>query len=300
MFLDNLDTLDHLDYLSAMPPTDHERISIIGLGAIGGSLALAWRGAASIRGWSRDAADRDQARAAGIAVYAGDESAWPTDMADSTAVVVAVPVNELARVVRQLQSILPDECLLLHVASLQSREALGLSDPEFQRVLGTHPLAGSERSGFAAATMEMFHGATLRAEARATPAERERIERLWRAAGIARIVWQDATRHDALMSWVSHLPQLNAIAIAAVLADRDIHPRDLGPGARDATRLAASDLGMWASILERAPAETATAVRRLTSVLEELADALEAHDAHSLERAWQAARAWRMRGEGPA
>src|SRR5687768_15221520 len=208
-----------------MSSIDHERIGVIGLGAIGGSLALAWRGAASIRAWSRDGADRALARAAGVTICDGEESAWPSGMADSTTVVVAVPVDQVASVVQQLGRELPDECLLLHVASLQARNALGLSDSEFQRVLGTHPLAGSERSGFGAARIEMFRGATVRAEARATPAERRRIEELWRTAGVARIVWQDATEHDTLMSWLSHLSQLNATAIAALLAERGIHPR---------------------------------------------------------------------------
>jgi prephenate dehydrogenase len=298
--LDALAHLDHLDYFSAMSSIDHERIGVIGLGAIGGSLALAWRGAASIRAWSRDEADRDLARAAGVAVCDGEDSAWPSGMADSTAVVVAVPVDQVAPVVQQLVRGLPDECLLLHVASLQSRKALGLSDSEFQRVLGTHPLAGSERSGFGAARIEMFRGATVRAEARATPAERRRIEELWRTVGVARIVWQDATEHDTLMSWLSHLSQLNATALAAVLAKRGMHPRDLGPGGRDATRLAASDLSVWAPILDRAPAETATAVRRLTRLLDELADALETRDARSLERTWEAARVWRMGAEDSA
>ena len=283
-----------------MTTVDHERIGVVGLGAIGGSLALAWREAFAVRAWSRDPSDREQARLAGITLCAGGESDWPSDMASATAVVVAVPLDELANVARQLLPVVPDECLLLHVGSLQHRDALGLREQEFQRVLGTHPLAGSERAGFSAASAEMFQGAAVRAEARATEPMRERIEALWRIAGVGRIIWQDAVEHDALMAWVSHLSQLTSTAIAAVLAERGIHPRDLGPGARGATRLAASDFRIWSPILERAPDDTATAVRRLTSVLHDLATALEARDARSLERTWQQARSWTMRGEEPA
>lgn len=283
-----------------MPQLETERIGIVGLGAIGGSLALAWRDVAPLRAWSRDKADRDAAQAAGIAVGAGHDAAWARDMADSTAVVLAVPLDQLAPVVRLLVPQLPDECLVLHVGSLQNREAVGLTEAEFRRVLGTHPIAGSERSGFSAANGAMFRDATLRAEARATETERGRIDGLWRAAGIARVVWQDADAHDALMAWVSHLSQLTATAMASVLAERGIPPRDVGPGARDATRLAVSDFGMWAPILGRAPVDSAIAARRLARALHELGDALEAHDARSLERIWQEARSWRTHAEALA
>lgn len=276
-----------------------ERIGIVGLGAIGGSLALAWLDFASVVAWSRDAGDRDAAHAAGIALAGGNESGWPGGMARSTTIVLAVPVDELADVVHELLPDVPDECLILHASSLQSREALGLSDAEFRRVLGTHPIAGSERSGFGAADSAMFRGATVRAEARATESQRARIHALWRAAGAARILWEEAPAHDALMSWVSHLSQLAATALAAVLGEQGISPRDLGPGARDATRLAASDFAMWAPILERAPRETVAAIRRLTSALQGLGDALEAHQLEAVARTWREARSWRTRPEDP-
>ena len=77
-----------------MPALTGERLGIIGLGAVGGSLALAWPDRNELVAWSRDAADRAAARAAGIAVCADDT--WRTDMASRTAVVVAVPLSEVA------------------------------------------------------------------------------------------------------------------------------------------------------------------------------------------------------------
>jgi prephenate dehydrogenase len=219
------------------------------------------------------------------------------ELRGSAAVVVAVPIDELASVARQLLPRLPDECLVLHASSLQRREALGLTEPEFRRILGTHPIAGSERSGFSAADRGMFRGATVRAEARATDAERARIETLWRRVGVARVVWGDAVAHDELMAWVSHLPQLTATALAAVLAQRGIASDTVGPGARDATRLAASDLHIWTPILQRAPRETIEALRRLTRTLDDVREALEARDAKSLVTIWDKARAWKTGAE---
>jgi prephenate dehydrogenase len=271
-----------------------ERIGIVGLGAIGGSLALSLRDHASLIAWSRDPGDRASAAAARVRVPEGDGDSWLSDFANATIVVVAVPLDEVASVARGLLHIVPNDALLLHTGSLQRRDAVGLDDAESRRVLGTHPIAGSERSGFAAATGSMFRGAALRAEARATDAERRRIEALWGAAGIERIIWSDAEAHDDLMSWVSHLPQLTATAVAATLAHKGIASRDAGPGVRDLTRLASSDLTMWKSILSKTSRETPTALRRLTAVLESIASAIEAKDDRLLAAHWDEARRWRL------
>jgi prephenate dehydrogenase len=285
-------------YLSANMSGHHqERIAIVGLGAIGGSLALALRHRTQLVAWSSDATDRASARAAGVPVPSDEEAAWVAEMADATIIVAAVPLDQLAGLVRMVLPRLPDETLLLHTASLQGRRALGLSDDEFRRVLGTHPVAGSERSGFAAADAGIFRGATVHAEARAAAADRERIETLWRETGVARIAWGDAAEHDELMSWVSHLPQLTATALAAVLAERGVTRGDIGRGAWDTTRLASSDPGMWTPILRNAPSETVAALRRLTRALNALGDALERHDSDVIEGSWHQARAWRSNVE---
>jgi prephenate dehydrogenase len=275
-----------------MSSLDQQRIGLVGLGAIGGSLALALRSRTQLVAWSRDPSDRAAAEGAGVPLCRGNSPDWVRDFADVTVAVIAVPLDEVAGVVRAVLPLVPNETLILHTASLQRRAALGLSEAEARRVLGTHPIAGSERSGFAAANAGMFRGATVRAESRATELERRRIEALWGAVGIDRLIWSDATVHDDLMSWVSHLPQLTATALAAVLGRRGLSPRDAGPGLCDVTRLAASDLAMWASILSKAPHETAAALRSLTSTLDALATAIETHDSTTVAGCWREARAW--------
>lgn len=295
--LDYMDTLDTLAYLllSSMPSLDKERIGIVGLGAIGGSLALALNDRASPLAWSRDQRDRVAAAAAGIAVCR--EATWATEMRACTAVIIAVPLNEIPSVVGELLPHLPETSLVMHVSSLQRPDALRLSQRDIERVVGTHPIAGSERSGFGGANGAMFRDATIRAEARATETTRRRIEAVWRAAGVTRFIWDDAATHDELMAWISHLPQLTATALAAVLADHDVAVQDAGPGARDTTRLAASDPAMWAPLLQNAPHETVSALRRLTSQLDALCEALETHDERSVAETWQRARSWRARVE---
>jgi prephenate dehydrogenase len=143
----------------------------------------------------------------------------------------------------------------------------------------------------------MFRDATVRAEDRASDAVRRRIEMVWQAAGAERVVWSDAASHDALMAWVSHAPQLVATALGAVLAEHRISREDVGSGAKDMTRLASSDPAVWLPLIAHAPEETIDAVRRLTSTLAELGDAVARRDTAALARVWERARAWRATGE---
>ena len=273
-------------------------VGIVGLGAVGGSLALALQGRLRVVAWARDPADRRAARGAGIDVR-GDDKTWGRAMDDATLIVIAVPLDAIAPVARALRSQVRDEALLLHTGSLQRREALSFTETELADVIGTHPMAGSERSGFGAARTDMFRGATVRAEDRASAGQRERIERLWREAECTDVLWTTADAHDALMGRISHLPQLLAAALGAALADAGVRPDDMGPGARDMTRLASSDPSMWLPLLAHAPPETVDGLRHLTSSLAELADAIDRRDAFTIAKLLEHGRAWRDGSDAP-
>lgn len=279
-----------------MPERADEVVGIVGLGAVGGSLALSLRSRLPAIAWARDKADRHAARDAGIDVR-GDDTSWGRAMDDATIIVIAVPLDAIASVARALRSQVREDVLIVHTGSLQRREALSFTDADVARVIGTHPMAGSERSGFAAARADMFRGATVRDEERASERERERIDRLWREAGCTRIVWNSSVAHDALMGRVSHVPQLLAAALGAVLGDAGVRADDLGPGARDMTRLASSDPSMWLPLLTNAPPQTVDGVRHLTSTLTELADAIERRDRSAIARLLERGRAWRDGGD---
>jgi prephenate dehydrogenase len=274
-------------------PFSGEQLGIVGLGAIGGSLALAVREITEVVVWSRDPADRDAARGTGLSVAPEGVAGWAKAFQRASMIVIAVPLDQVASVAQSVIASVPDECLVTHVGSLQSRPALGFSDHLHARVIGTHPVAGAERSGFGAARPNMFRGACLRAESRATPAQRARIEDVWRSAGITRVVWDEADSHDALMAWVSHLPQLTATALSATLAQSVIEVSALGPGGRDMTRLAVSDFAMWKPLLERAPRETTAALGQLTRMLQDLRDAIERRDSETLAAVWEKGRVWK-------
>ena len=268
-------------------------VAVIGLGVIGGSAALRVREhGTALRTFSTSANDCALAREAGLIVSQTLDDA----VRDVGLVLIAVPLNHISSVASEVIGAAPPTATILHAGSLQRRDALDAIPEVAARVLGTHPIAGSHRSGFAAARADLFRDATVYIERRAAARQREDAELFWSLAGARRIVYGNAPEHDAAMAWISHLPQLAAKALAATLGAAAPDHIDFapGPGARDTTRLAMSPFDMWQPILERAPAETAAALRAFERSVEHLRIALEARDWETMRMIWEQASTWRM------
>jgi prephenate dehydrogenase len=260
-------------------------VAIIGLGAVGGSVAKALvRAGVRVRAYTASAADAAGALGAGIDVaneIAGCVAGMPV-------VLIAVPMAAHASVADAVVAAAPDDSMLLHAASLQARTAVGAA----VRVIGTHPLGGTHRAGFAAADPDIFAGCAVSIEARAADEARGTAERLWRVIGARRFDYRTAEEHDRLMTWVSHLPQLASTALADAIASAGVGTDALGPGGRDATRLAASSFEMWAGILAAARPEAARATAALEKSVTAIRAALESGDLQAIEQIWNSARAW--------
>ncbi|HET7621403.1 MAG TPA: prephenate dehydrogenase/arogenate dehydrogenase family protein [Gemmatimonadaceae bacterium] len=271
-------------------------VAVIGLGCIGGSLARALIAQeVEVRGWSASPSDREQAAAARVHVSTADDGASAA-CAGAGIVVLAVPIRTVAEVADSVRPALARNAKLLHVCGLQSRDALGVDDDTHALLLGTHPLAGSHDTGFGASRPELFVDAVISAEERADPRHRACIEWLWHTVGARRVDYRSAEAHDRLMAWVSQLPQLTATALAATLAAGGIEARTIGSGARDTTRLAASDLGSWPTLLAGAPRELDAALELLGNTISDLRSALGSGDGEALAAIWNSGRAWRREG----
>ena len=267
-------------------------VAVIGLGVIGGSAALRVRERGTpLRTFSTSAEDCELARKAGLVVSQSLDDA----VRGVGLVLIAVPLNRIASVASEVIGAAPATATILHAGSLQRRDALDALPEVAARVIGTHPIAGSHRSGFGAARPDLFREATVYVERRAGARQRADAELFWSLAGARRIAYSDAHDHDAAMAWISHLPQLASKALANTLATAA--PREMeiapGPGARDATRLAMSPFEMWYPILERAPSETAAALHAFERNVEHLRIALEARDWETMRRIWEGAGMWR-------
>jgi len=268
--------------------------AVIGLGCIGGSLARALvERSAPVRAWSDSLVDRDLAAGAGIAVAASAAEA----VRGAAVIVIAVPLPAVREVALAARAAAPN-AILLHTTGLQGAALLGIPGELQPHLIGTHPLAGSHASGFGAARADLFAGCTVSVETRAPARTRESAETLWRLAGATRFDYREAGEHDLLMTWVSHLPQLTATALAAALSAAGIAARDGGPGLRDTTRLAASAYELWAPLLAPARFELDRALAAVESQLGELRRAIAARNDAELALRWEAARAWRLTDGG--
>jgi prephenate dehydrogenase len=250
-------------------------VAVLGLGLMGGSLArdLAARGV-PVTGFDREAAVLDAAVASGVLQGPLEESLEGIERADL--IVLALPVDRALAVLDRLKEQAGSAAILTDLGSTKrsivSRAgALGLG----RRFVGSHPLAGDHRSGWEASREGLFRDAPvfLCPAADADPDCLASVESLWRSVG-ARPEVIDAETHDLRMAWVSHLPQVAASALAATLASGGRAPAELGPGGRDATRLAGSSPEMWAAICRENADLLLPAISELRRHLADLESAL--------------------------
>ena len=242
-----------------------EPVLIVGCGLIGTSVALAL---------SEHGVEvfLDDARPANVEVAVSRGAGKPGPVDNPGLVVVAVPPASVADAVAAALSAWPD-AVVTDVASV--KDDLGRSiaaHPGASRYVGSHPMAGSERSGPMAASGRLFEGrawaitAGENADPRAVAAVRELATLLG-----AVVVNMDADTHDEAVALVSHLPHLLSVLAAAQLNGAPTeHLALAGPGLRDVTRIAGSDTGLWLEILTG----NATKVRTLLENVREDLDSL--------------------------
>jgi prephenate dehydrogenase len=281
--------------MSSRFESDVETIAVLGLGVIGGSLvqALAHR-APSLRrvGWSPRSEERTAALESGALTKAPSE--WEDAVVDADLVVLAVPLDPCLELLSNLGELTKPAATLTDVASLKGpvRRAAVRSGLTSHWV-GSHPMAGSEGSGFAHARAELFEGARVWiTDAGAEPLHVERVRMLWALAGGQPEKIQDEA-HDRAMALVSHLPQLLANALGAELSRREVPVAALGPGGRDMTRLAASSHAMWMDLFRHAPDELTAGLRGVSATLERAAAALESGRVEQLVELMDESRAWK-------
>jgi prephenate dehydrogenase len=278
-------------------PVRPHTLGLIGLGAIGGSLARQAKlaGVATVLGWSPEPAERAAAVQQGALDDAPPRAADVARAADLLAL-AAPPAANLA----QLEALAPHlraGTLVTDVGSVKRAivalaERLGLA----ARFAGSHPLAGTHRRGFEASRSDLFRGAVVYVTpcAAGESAARE-IAHFWEAVLGAHPVTLDATRHDTQLAATSHVPQVIASLLAHFLAGHVPPGASLGPGALDTTRLAASDPGLWTEILLMNRDEVLPALRALEEPLGAVERALEAGDGPALTAWLTRAADWRRR-----
>ena len=276
------------------PDLPFDRVAILGLGAMGGSLARALSALPSapvVVGWSPGGEERAAALEAGAVSTA--PGAWEAAVAGADLVVVAAPLEASCRLLQDLVGVAEPDATLSDVASLKAPVARAVREGGAEdRWVGSHPMTGSAASGFAASRTDLYAGARVWTVAHPEAEGRvEAVHALWRAVG-ARPESVDAAEHDRLMALASHLPQLVSNVLAAVLARNDVGPDRLGPGGADMTRLAGSSPGMWRDILAYASPDLAQGLEALAALSTGVAKALREGDLDTVEALMNETRAW--------
>ena len=280
-------------------PVRPHTLGILGLGAIGGSLARQAKlaGVVTVVGWSPEPLERVAAVQQGALDDAPAHAAVVARVADLL-VLAGPPAANLT----QLETLAPRlraEALVTDVGSVKRAivalaERLGFA----ARFAGSHPLAGTHRKGFEASRADLFRGAVVYV----TPcaglggdrAARE-VAHFWETVLGANPVTLDAARHDAQLAATSHVPQVVASLLAHFLARQTPTGASLGPGALDTTRLAASDPCLWTEILLMNRDQVLPALRALEEPLGAVERALEAGDGPALTAWLTQAADWRRR-----
>ena len=263
-------------------------LAVIGLGAIGGSLAWQARlaGVARVVGYAPSRADSVQALRAEAITELADTARHA--VRDAEFVVLAVPPQATVELIGRLRPVLEAGAVLTDVCSVKGPVlARAVAEDLGDRFAGGHPLAGTHGSGFGAARPDRLRGCVVYVCETGQPGgdgAARRVMRFWEDVLEAKPVLIDAQAHDRQLAWTSHLPQAAASALAKVLADRGLAGVSFGPGARDTTRLAASSPEMWIDILLFNRGPVIEALSAAESGLAELRALLAARDADGLRQ----------------
>lgn len=278
------------------------RMAVIGVGLIGGSLAMAAKRAGlvgSAVGCARSEATLRVAREREMVDEVFRDPGQAVRGADL--VVLAVPVGAMGSVAAAIRADLSPGTVVTDVGSVKT-EMMRLLEPICREAscsfVGGHPIAGSESAGAAAADADLFagHRCILTPTAAANAAVVNRIRRLWEGVGM-RVEEMDAGTHDRILARVSHAPHLVAYALTAAVAGAQAGSRVVssyaGSGFRDTTRIAASSPELWRDITFANQREILDALQEFECALRTLRDLVRQGDRVGLERALAAAAAQR-------
>lgn len=258
------------------------RIAVVGLGLMGGSLALALKDScAALYGVDPDVATLELARRLG-AVDACD-SRPEAILPQADVVVLAAPVGEILKLLVALPGLHPGPAIVLDLGSTKGEIVQAMAGlPERFDSLGGHPMCGKEQGGLANASADLFQGAAFAFTAlpRTSPAACALVEELALAVG-ARPLWLEAGTHDRWTAATSHLPYLLACALALATPE-EVAPL-VGPGFRSTSRVAGTSPAVMLPILQTNTGEVKAALKRFRKALDGLEEALKAEDWPALE-----------------
>ncbi|HWL07276.1 MAG TPA: prephenate dehydrogenase/arogenate dehydrogenase family protein [Planctomicrobium sp.] len=258
-----------------------DRIAIMGVGLIGGSIALAaksWNVADHVIGYGRNRSRLQAALERGIIE---EVASTPEELAKADLIVVCTPVDRIAEdAILALRATSGSSILITDAGSVKTRIleeiAHQVSDDRF---VGAHPLAGSHHSGFEHAAPNLFQSRLCLVTPRSDQESGQESEnktkqvcRFWEQIGM-RVKLMSAEEHDRILALTSHLPHLAASVVAGIVDPAFLEYA--ATGYRDTTRVAAGDPELWSAILTMNSPEIINGIDQMISSLQQYREHLQ-------------------------
>jgi len=280
-----------------------ERLAVIGVGLIGGSLARALRAAGEVRevvGCGRSSANLEKAvELEVIDRYSHDPA---QAVLDADMVFVAVPLGAMRETFRAIRDRLSERAVVTDGGSVKG-SVMADAEAAFgkvpARLVPGHPIAGTEQSGVEASFAELYRGrrVVLTPLADTDPDAVDRVTRMWRSCG-AQVSSMSVGYHDEILAATSHLPHMLAFGLVDVLArmqENDDIFRYAAGGFRDFTRIASSNPVMWRDICIANRDALGEMLRGFSEEMAVLADTIRRGDGEQLLEIFERAKEARDR-----
>ena len=278
-----------------------QKISIIGVGLLGGSIGLAVthrKLAREVAGYVRRPASLKDCERAGAVDYATTDLLAAVSGADL--VILCTPLAQMRSLAEQFLPALKRGAIVTDVGSVKAevvRELDSLLRKSGAYFVGSHPMAGGEKMGVLAAKADLFVNAAcvITPSKKSTTAAVGKVEKFWKALG-ARTLRLDAAQHDLVVSRSSHLPHVVAATLAGLVLDSK-QPKQqaalCATGFRDTTRIASGSPEMWRDIVLANRKNVSQSVDAFVAELKQFQAALKKSDGAAVEKFFTTAKARR-------
>ena len=264
------------------------KITIIGVGLIGGSLARALKErnlAKVVFGYGRDQSRLEEAQKSNII------DAFSTNIKeainDANIIVIATPVGTFKDILGQIEPLISSNVIITDVGSTKSdivyivNDVLGDKSSCF---IPAHPIAGKERSGFEVSDSKLYDGKKVIITPQETnsPESIDVIDQMWKNVG-ADVDFMSAESHDNLLGMTSHLPHMLAFSLVNYLVDQNPNASIYaGGGFKDFSRIASGDAVMWRDICLQNKNQIMNHLKGYQSILDDLLEAINDEDSEKL------------------
>ncbi|MBC8095316.1 MAG: prephenate dehydrogenase [Akkermansiaceae bacterium] len=274
------------------------KITIVGVGLLGGSIGLAVRQrglAAEIAGYVRRETSIADCEQFGATDYATTDLLAAVSKADL--VILCTPLAQMRPLVQQIAPALKRGAIVTDVGSVKAsvvRDVEALIHKASGHFIGSHPMAGAEKTGVAAARADLFEKAAcvVTSTAKSNLAALRKVEAFWKALG-SRVLRLTPEHHDLLVSRSSHLPHVVAATLANLILNPTL-PREqaklCATGFRDTTRIASGSPEMWRDIALANRKNLGRSLAGFVKDLQKLQRALKNADAKSLTQFFEQAK----------